>query len=120
MLTCDITMSLDGFVTGPHPGEETTFTFVSDGIEAALEQARAAAAGKDVAVGGGAEVIQQYLRAGLLDELQVHVAPILLGGAPGCSTGSARPTSRSPGRSSPRPSPTSATGWSASGSGGLD
>ena len=106
MLTCDITMSLDGFVT--------------DGIESALEQARAAVAGKDVAVAGGPEVVRQYLRAGLLDELQVHVAPILLGGAPGCSTGSARPTSRSPGRSSPRPSPTSATGWSASGSGGLD
>ena len=80
MLTCDITMSLDGFVTGPHPGEETTFTFVSDGIESALEQARAAADGRDVAVGGGAEIIQQYLRAGLPDELQVHVAPILLGG----------------------------------------
>ena len=57
----------------------TTFTFVTDGIEAALEQARAAAGDKDVAVGGGANVAQQYLRAGLLDELQVHVVPVLLG-----------------------------------------
>jgi len=59
---------------------QTTFTFVSDGIESALEQARAAAGGKDVSVGGGANVIQQYLRARLLDELQVSVVPVLLGG----------------------------------------
>jgi len=59
---------------------QTTFTFVSDGIESALEQARAAAGGKDVSIGGGANVIQQYLRAGLLDELQVSVVPVLLGG----------------------------------------
>jgi len=58
---------------------ETTFTFVTDGIEAALEQARAAAGDKDVAVGGGANVAQQYLEAGLLDEFQIHVAPVLLG-----------------------------------------
>jgi dihydrofolate reductase len=57
----------------------TSFTFVTDGIEAALEQARAAAAEKDVLVAGGASVAQQYLRAGLLDELQIHVAPVLLG-----------------------------------------
>jgi dihydrofolate reductase len=57
----------------------TTFTFVADGIEAALEQAQAAAGDKDVAVGGGANVVQQYLRAGLLDELQIHVVPVLLG-----------------------------------------
>jgi dihydrofolate reductase len=57
----------------------TTFTFVTDGIEAALEQARAAAGDKNVAVGGGANVAQQYLRAGLLDELQIHVVPVLLG-----------------------------------------
>ena len=57
----------------------TTFTFVTDGIESALEQARAAAGDKNVAVGGGANVAQQYLRAGLLDELQIHVAPVLLG-----------------------------------------
>jgi dihydrofolate reductase len=58
----------------------TTFTYVTDGIEAALAQAREAANGKDIAIAGGADVAQQYLAAGLLDELQVHVAPVLLGG----------------------------------------
>jgi dihydrofolate reductase len=58
----------------------TTFTFVTDGIEAAVEQARAAAGDKDVAVAGGASVTQQYLQAGLLDELQIHLSPVLLGG----------------------------------------
>jgi dihydrofolate reductase len=58
----------------------TTFTFVTDGIESALEQARAAAGDKDVQVGGGASVAQQYLKARLLDEIQLHVAPVLLGG----------------------------------------
>ena len=57
----------------------TTFTFVTDGVESALEQARDAAGGKDVALGGGANVAQQYLKAGLIDELQIHVVPILLG-----------------------------------------
>ena len=57
----------------------TTFTFVTDGIESALEQARAAAGDQDVAVAGGAEAVQQYLRAGLLDEIQLDVAPMLLG-----------------------------------------
>jgi dihydrofolate reductase len=57
----------------------TTFHFVTDGIEAALERARAAAGDRDVAVAGGATAVQQYLRAGLLDELQVHVVPVLLG-----------------------------------------
>lgn len=55
-----------------------TFTFVS-GIERALEQARSVAGGKKVAIGGGANVIQQYLAAGLVDELHLHVAPVLLG-----------------------------------------
>ncbi len=59
---------------------QSTFTFVTDGIDAALEQARAAAGAKDVAIGGGASMIQQYLDAGLLDELNVTIAPILLGG----------------------------------------
>jgi dihydrofolate reductase len=59
---------------------DTTFTFVTDGIEAALDRAREAAGGKDVFVGGGADVINQYLAAGLVDELELHVAPILLGG----------------------------------------
>jgi dihydrofolate reductase len=73
------------FVLTHHPREPlvmeggTTFTFVTDGIGSALEQARAAAAGKDVAVAGGAKVAQQYLRAGLLDEFQIDVAPMLLG-----------------------------------------
>jgi dihydrofolate reductase len=57
----------------------TTFTFVTDGIESALDQARAAAGTKDVLVAGGASVVQQYLEAGLLDELQLHLAPVLLG-----------------------------------------
>jgi dihydrofolate reductase len=58
----------------------TTFTFVTDGIESALEQARAAAAGKDVHVAGGANAAQQYLAAGLVDEMELHVVPLLLGG----------------------------------------
>ena len=58
----------------------TTFTFVTDGIESALDQARVAAGDKDVRLGGGASVAQQYLKAGLLDEVQVHVVPMLLGG----------------------------------------
>ena len=57
----------------------TTFTFVTDGIESALEQAREAADGKDVALGGGANVAQQYLKAGLIDEVQIHLVPVLLG-----------------------------------------
>ena len=57
----------------------TTFTFVTDGIESALEQARAAAGDMDVAIGGGANTIQQYLGAGHVDEFQIHVAPMLLG-----------------------------------------
>jgi dihydrofolate reductase len=59
---------------------DTTFTFVTDGIEPALEQARAAAAGKDVTIGGGADVINQYLAAGLVDELELHTVPLVLGG----------------------------------------
>ena len=57
----------------------TTFTFVTDGLHSALEQARAAAGSQDVAVAGGADVIQQCLAAGALDEIQVHVSPVLLG-----------------------------------------
>jgi dihydrofolate reductase len=74
------------FVLTHHPRETvekqggTTYTFVTDGIESALEQARAAAGDKNVGIGGGADVAQQYLAAGLVDELQVHVAPLLLGG----------------------------------------
>ena len=57
----------------------TTFHFVTDGIESALEQAKEAAGGKDVALGGGADVAQQYLAAGLIDELEISIVPLLLG-----------------------------------------
>ena len=73
------------FVLTHHPREPlemqggTTFNFVTDGIESALEQARAAAGDKDVAIAGGANAVQQYLAAGLLDELHLHIVPILLG-----------------------------------------
>jgi dihydrofolate reductase len=59
---------------------DTTFTFVTDGIESALDQARAAAAGKDIHLGGGAAVINQYLAAGLADEVELNVVPLVLGG----------------------------------------
>jgi dihydrofolate reductase len=74
------------FVLTHHPHDPiemqggTTFHFVDAGIEAALEQAFAAAGGADVVLGGGASTIQQYLRAGLVDELHVAVSPVLLGG----------------------------------------
>jgi dihydrofolate reductase len=58
----------------------TTFHFVTDGIEAALAQALDAAGGLDVSIGGGAETAQQYLRARLVDEMEIHVVPVLLGG----------------------------------------
>ena len=58
----------------------TTYHFVTDGIERALERAKEAADGQDVRLWGGAQVIQQYLAAGLLDELELHVVPVLLGG----------------------------------------
>jgi dihydrofolate reductase len=74
------------FVLTHHPRDPleleggTTFQFVTDGIESALEQAKAAAGGKDVSVGGGATAVQQYLSAGLLDELLISVVPVVLGG----------------------------------------
>jgi dihydrofolate reductase len=73
------------FVLTHHPREPlrmqggTTFTFVTEGIESALEQARAAAGGKDVSIAGGASTVQQCLSAGELDELHLHVVPIVLG-----------------------------------------
>lgn len=75
----------DVFVLTHHPRRSitmeggTTFHFVTDGIHAALKRARAAAAGSDVRVGGGAATIRQYLQAGLIDELHVAIAPIVLG-----------------------------------------
>ncbi len=73
------------FVLTRHPRDPlemqggTTFYFVTDGIKSALEQARAAAGDKTVSLGGGANVVQQYLAAGLLDEIVVSVVPIFLG-----------------------------------------
>lgn len=59
--------------------ETPTYTFVTDGVETALERARAAAGGKTVMVMGGANVVDQYLAAGLVDEMVVHLLPVLLG-----------------------------------------
>src|SRR3954447_15730957 len=59
---------------------DTTFTFVTDGIESALEQAKEAAGDQDVYIGGGASIINQYLAAGLVDEIELHVSPLVLGG----------------------------------------
>jgi dihydrofolate reductase len=73
------------FVLTHHPRETlpmrggTTFTFVSEGIDSALEQARAAAGDRNVAIAGGASTVQQYLAAGMLDELYLHIVPIILG-----------------------------------------
>ncbi|MBA2569535.1 MAG: dihydrofolate reductase [Actinobacteria bacterium] len=58
----------------------TTFTFVTDGVESALDQAKKAAGDKNVSIAGGAETAQQLVGAGLVDEIQFHVAPLLLGG----------------------------------------
>ena len=57
----------------------TIFNFVSDGIQSALDQSREAAGGEDVAIAGGAETARQYLSAGLIDELRLHIAPVVLG-----------------------------------------
>jgi dihydrofolate reductase len=73
------------FVLTHHPREplvlkgENTFTFVTDGIESALDQAKRAAGGQDVLLGGGAHAAQQYLAAGLVDEMLINLVPILLG-----------------------------------------
>jgi dihydrofolate reductase len=73
------------FVLTHHPREPlemdggTTFHFVTDGIESALEQARRAADGRDVLLGGGASVVRQYLAAGLVDQFVLHLVPVLLG-----------------------------------------
>ena len=57
----------------------TTFYFVTEGIESALAQARKAAGSTDVAIAGGAQTVRQYLSAGLIDELRLHIAPVVLG-----------------------------------------
>ena len=92
--TYDIGAAQDGFVDNPyqvptfiithHAPEKPSkgaesFIFVTDGIESALEQAKTAAGDRYVVIGGGANVAQQYLNAGLLDEIQIHLVPILLG-----------------------------------------
>jgi dihydrofolate reductase len=74
------------FVLTHHPRDPvemmggTTFHFVTDGIESALERALEAADGRDVSLGGGADAAQQYLRAGLIDEMEFHMVPLFLGG----------------------------------------
>ena len=74
------------FVLTHHPRETlvleggNSFTFVTDGIQSALGQARLAAAGKDVSLSGGAKTVQEYFSAGLIDEMEISVAPTLLGG----------------------------------------
>jgi dihydrofolate reductase len=60
--------------------EGGVYAFVTDGIESALEQVKVTAGNKDVAVMGGAEIEQQYIRAGLVDETSIHLAPVLFGG----------------------------------------
>jgi dihydrofolate reductase len=73
------------FVLTHHPRDPlpmqggTTFTFVTGGIDAALDQARKAAGDRDVAIAGGAATVNQYLAAGLIDELRTHIAPVTLG-----------------------------------------
>jgi dihydrofolate reductase len=73
------------YVLTNHPREPlemqggTTFQFVTDGIGSALQQARAAAGDQDVSIAGGASTVNQYLAAGLLDELHLHVVPVVLG-----------------------------------------
>ena len=57
----------------------TTFYFINDGIESALEKAKASANGKDIRIQGGADTIQQFLKAGLIDEFIIHIAPVFLG-----------------------------------------
>ncbi|NJK81254.1 MAG: dihydrofolate reductase [Chloroflexaceae bacterium] len=92
--TYDIGAALNAFADTPYhvphmvvshtvPAQTATspapFIFVTDGIVSALTQARAAANGKDVVLGGGASIAQQYLRANLIDEIQIHLVPVLLG-----------------------------------------
>ena len=81
----------------------TTFHFVTDGIHAALERARAAAGGKDVRVGGGVATVRQYLRAGLVDEIHLAIAPVLLGSGEALLAASTSSCSASSGSAMRRP-----------------
>jgi dihydrofolate reductase len=86
------------FVLTHHPREplamkgDTTFYFVTDGVEAALEQARDAAGGQKILVAGGASTVNQYLAAGLLDELHLHIVPVVLGAGERLLAGVGDPT----------------------------
>ena len=90
----DLGDQFDGFVSTPYkvphfvlshtvpekPAKgETAFIFVTDGIQSALTQAKAAAGDKDLVIGGGAHIAQQFISAGSIDELQIHLVPVLLG-----------------------------------------
>ncbi len=100
------------FVLSHDVPEGGVYTFVSEGIERALELARAAAGEKDVTVMGGAETGQQYLRAGLVDELPIHLVRCSSAAGRGCSSTSATSTSssRTPGRPRRRQPPTCVSG----------
>ena len=76
-LRADVSISLDGCVAGPGPSQEHP---LGRGGERLHEWARAAAGGQDVLLAGGGNALDQYLAAGLVDELQLHVVPLLLGG----------------------------------------
>ena len=81
----DTPYKVSHFVLSHEAGESVEnggaqFIFVTDGIESALEQAKAAAGAKDVCIAGGADTAQQYLKAGLVDEVQLHLVPVLFGG----------------------------------------
>lgn len=76
-------LAVPTFIITHHPPQEwsyagSPFIFVTEGVAAALEQAKAAAAGKDIAL-GGTKIVQQALQAGLVDEIKLHLAPVLLG-----------------------------------------
>jgi dihydrofolate reductase len=87
----------------------TTFRFVTDGIGDALDQARTAAGARDVAIAGGAATVNQYLAAGLIDELRTHIAPVTLGAGERSSRASRRCAWSSWPSGPRRSSPTSAT-----------
>ena len=69
----------------------TTYNFVTEGLAAALEQAREVAGGKDIAIGGGADIARQCLAAGIVDEVRLHMVPVLLGAGARLFDGTARP-----------------------------
>jgi len=85
-----VAVSLDGFGAGPDQDLQNplgVFRFVTDGIHAALQQARDAAGDRDIRLGGGVSTIRQYLRAGLIDELHLAIGPVLMGAGAALYTG---------------------------------